>query len=351
MMGPVGEPETSSAAVDADLLAFVRRLRARYGRGAAMRAAQQLVLAAAVPAIVLAWLVPAHAATIALVLITMVALAAGAAWHAARGRASRSLAWFTAGMPAEPSTGGVGGGAGDPDDSIGPRARATLAELGDELATWLEPARPGDAAMRRWLADDVRSKLPAVPARALATLGRRRLGRVLWLLPIAVLLLLAWLLSFLLSPPWTGALGGGGRSRSDPQNDEPQPPPDEPRNEPKPPPPAPPAPPEGPEPPPEQPQEPAPLVDLPTQHKFLVPEFVGDGPTRRVRMHAAEVEDGPDAAAVNRSGSTAADRRLPPPTRDTFERAAEAAQRARHVPPAERAVVARYFEALREAAK
>ena len=44
--------------------------------------------------------------------------------------------------------------------------------------------------------------------------ARRPLGRWLWLLPLAILLLLAWLLSAWLSPPWRGLFGGGlGRLR------------------------------------------------------------------------------------------------------------------------------------------
>jgi hypothetical protein len=41
----------------------------------------------------------------------------------------------------------------------------------------------------------------------------------------------------------------------------------------------------------------------------------------------------------------------PPPPEERSTRAAEAAQRARHVPDEERAMVRRFFELLREAAK
>lgn len=95
------------------------------------------------------------------------------------------------------------------------------------------------------------------------------------------------------------------------------------------------------------------MLELPEQQRFVVPEFVGDGPTRRARMHAAQLErDGgarpPSAGTEGGNGDSEAP---PPITKERFERAAEAAQRARHVPDEERAMVRRFFELLRERAK
>ncbi|MBX3463021.1 MAG: hypothetical protein KF830_07610 [Planctomycetes bacterium] len=83
-----------------------------------------------------------------------------------------------------------------------------------------------------------------------------------------------------------------------------------------------------------------------------MPEFVGDGPTRRVRMHAAELERRGGAAPQPTAGAGPGEAPSPPaPTPAAFERAAEAAQRARHVPAEERPMVQRFFTLLREAAK
>jgi hypothetical protein len=72
-------------------------------------------------------------------------------------------------------------------------------------------------------------------------------------------------------------------------------------------------------------------------------------------MHAAELAQRGGAApqaTVSEGGAGGGDAPAsPPPTAATFERAAEAAQRARHVPDEERPMVRRFFELLREAAK
>jgi hypothetical protein len=68
-------------------------------------------------------------------------------------------------------------------------------------------------------------------------------------------------------------------------------------------------------------------------------------------MHAAELERA-GTTAPGASGTSGAAGELPPPrSREEFERAAEAAQRSRHVPAEERPMVRRYFELLRQAAK
>jgi hypothetical protein len=95
-----------------------------------------------------------------------------------------------------------------------------------------------------------------------------------------------------------------------------------------------------------------PLIDLPDDQRFVVPEFIGDGPTRRARMHAAELEEQANAGSRSSSAAaSAADPNQPNRSEPDFERAAEAALRSRYVPPAERAMVRRFFEKLRQKAK
>jgi hypothetical protein len=223
--------------------------------------------------------------------------------------------------------------------------------------------------MVQWLGRDVEARLPGLPADAIAGAGRRGLGRWRRLVPFVGLLLLVWLVAEWLAPPWPGVLSGrardlpgpaasgpgdgsgggnGGGGIEQPQSPDPQP--DEGKQQPAA---AQPQEPPGPAPTPPEPEAPAPLLELPEQQRFVVPEFVGDGPTRRARVHAAEVER---SGAVSRPRPTGAGGNdespsPPPPTAESFERAAEAAQRARHVPDEERPMVRRFFELLREAAK
>lgn len=339
MMGGV----TVSAVEPAEapqLLAFARRVRWLLVRRAALDAGKLTALVLGVPLLALAWLLPQWWLPLAAAALLLIAIRASLAGAVVRARADHRL---------------LAGLAGDDVAS-----RATFTRLGDELATWLEvrgQARGG--AMVDWLARDVAQQLPdllPVVGRA----ARRPLGRWLWLLPLLVLLLLAWLLSAWLSPPWRGVLGGGlgppppaqgamgdqpapgggaaGRRPDDPQQ--------APRSQATPPTTPPPA--EEPDSAPEAiPEPPAPLLDLPSQQQFLIPEFIGDGPTTRVRMHAAEVEQGAPNGATGRSDGATEPPSVPPAQR--FERAAEQALQSRHVPPAEQAMVRRFFEALREA--
>ena len=326
------------------LLAFTARLRAHHVRRGAAAAALRAALAVAVPIVLSAWLLPSAAVWLLLGLVVWTTVAALVG--AGRGRSLADVALLQ-----------LADGSSELD------AR-TLARLGDELATWLEAQRRGEAtAMVDWLARDVQRQLPQLAPATLQQLGRRPLGGLLWLLPVLVVLLLLWLLSLWLAPPWRGAFGGaptpppavsgdhdgggepqggGGGQSSPPQQPEPQPQrPD--RQD------VPPSPPEQPQPEPVPPAEPPPLLELPEQQRFLVPEFIADGPSRRVRMHAAELEQGPPPAA-NAPSSTGGE--APPTERsapEQFERAAEQALRARHVPPAEQAMVRRFFAALREA--
>ena len=103
---------------------------------------------------------------------------------------------------------------------------------------------------------------------------------------------------------------------------------------------------------PTNPGEVPPLIDLPDDQRFVVPEFIGDGPTRRARMRAAELEELANSGSAQSSGvATTADPNQPKRSEPDFERAAEAALRSRYVPPAERAMVRRFFEKLRQKAK
>lgn len=349
----------ASAAADPGprLVAFAARLRRRFAVRAARDLGLHVLLVLAGPAIVIAWLLPARLPWLGVGLAGAVALAAAIGWL--RGRAVRDRVLWRE-LPADADTRRDVGGRG---------------VFGDELATWLEchrsPAKRraevGGDAMVDWLGRDVAAQLPAAAPARLRSAGRRPLGRLRWLLPIVLVLLLAWLLSLWLAPPWAGAQhssganptagGGGGTGGADaggagaaPQPAAPEPAPSGERAPTAPPPPPPPA-----ESPPAEPAEPAPLLELPEQQHFVVPEFFDDGPTRRVRMHAAAAAEGaapPPAVAPQRGGEGRGEAPpVPPPSAETFAHAAEQAQQARHVPSEEQAMVRRFFDLLREAAK
>lgn len=328
------------------LLQFAQQLRSHHARASAAEAALRLGLPLGVLLLAAAWVAPSLALGWAAATALLVA---GAAWRGARRGRSRADAALLV----------LGDGATSSEDGVPAGDAAALARVGDELATWLEAQRTHRASpMVDWLAHDVLRQLPTLRPEAMQQLGRRPLGGLLWLLPLLLILLIAWLLAVWLEPPWPGVLGGasvppppssaagGGDGASGPGGgSEPQEQPPRPRDERRPtdaPPPS-----EPPAPPPPPPSEPPPLLELPEQQKFLVPEFVGDGPTRRVRMRAAEVEDGPPPGQATTGQSTQEAPPAPPP--QTFQRAAEEALRARHVPPAEQPIVRRYFEALRAA--
>lgn len=321
------------------LLQFAQQLRSQHARAGAAAAALRCGLPLAVLLLVAAWVAPSVAIWWAAATAVTVGVAAWRGASRARSRADAALLVL-----------GDGEATGD---------AAALARVGDELATWLEAQRTQRASpMVDWLAHDVIRQLPTLQPETMQRLGRRPLGGLLWLLPLLLILLIAWLLAVWLEPPWPGVLGGasvppppssaagGGNGASGPGGgSEPREQPPRPRDDRAPsdaPPPA-----EPPAPPPPPPSEPPPLLELPEQQRFLVPEFVGDGPTKRVRMRAAEVEDGPPPGQANTGQSTQEVPPAPPP--QTFQRAAEEALRSRHVPPAEQAIVRRYFEALRAA--
>jgi len=266
-----------------------------------------------------------------------------------------------------------------------------LARLHDELATWLElDERQGGSAseaavnaqMMRWLERHVHARLAPYRSRALKAIGRPRLGRWRWLVPVLCVCLLVWLLLSWFAPPWSGVVGGrpnqasagaqqgqgaGGPGDTDPSEvakvggeqdpargpdadpqdaSDPQPEPGESEQ---------PTPPQQPGEAESDPSEIPPLIEQPDDQHFVVPEFIGDGPTRRALMHAAELEEqaggGQQGAVGGASRQAGGDLQAPKPSPPDFERAAEAAQRSRHVPPAERAMVRRFFDKLRGKAR
>lgn len=330
---------------DARVLAFaagLRRLRALRG---SLDAAVRTLLVLGVPWLLGAWLLPQHLPVTALAVLAITGLvaviAAVRAWRIAD-------ALLLRGMP-------------------GTVAPGDLTILGDELATWLEwqrhtgPVQP----MATWLGREVAVRLPAIDAPALQHVGRARLGRMRYLAAAIVLLLLAWLLSFWFQPSWPGVLGGkpeaarpvvppqvgivpvpGAQPEAKPGSDG-KPPPRNPEPRPGEP------PPKGNEEQPAKPEPPAPLLNLPEQRHFVIPEHIDDGPTRRMRMHAAELAESgaanaPPPVTQGGQGEVPAP---PPPTRETFEHAREVALRSRHVPAEEQPIVKRFFELLQKAAK
>jgi hypothetical protein len=236
-------------------------------------------------------------------------------------------------------------------------ARSALLELqraprhlGDGLATWREVdgGGTGDSPMARWLAADLGQQVRAFAAAQTAPLRGRKLGRVRYLAPLLAVLLLVWWLRPDLSLPvpglgsspaggsgGAGHGGGAGRVAAQPLPPPPQP---EPEPEPEPGPDSPPAP-------------PAPLLDVPAVPNVVVPEFTDDGPTRRALAHRALATVDDAAAAPAAAGAGGGQQPGPPPKKEQFERAAERAQASRHVPPAERDFVRRYFALLQEQAK
>lgn len=241
---------------------------------------------------------------------------------------------------------------------------ATAATLADGLATWCERdalARSSEP-MTQWLGDDLDVDLGALPPAQVRQSMRRRLGRARYLLPLFVLLFVTWLLWQLWPPPVPGVLtglvppppaGGGsggdgpgnGASSPEPKSAEPRPQ----RDLPRPPPPEPEPPPSKVEP---KPAPPAPLLQAESEQQFVVPQFLGDGPSRRALVQAAETDGGGSGSAPPPPSPPQAGAEPPPLLQqhgdEQFERAIEAALRSRHVPPAERPMVERFFRELRE---
>ena len=238
--------------------------------------------------------------------------------------------------------------------------------LQDRLLTYLGLGESQHATpMADWLEHDLDDRLRALPPERAAGLWRRPLGWARYLIPILIVLVLVRLLAPALPPiqprgPQANAgAGGGGPDQPDkdgegssdndaPQDEQEEP---EPSEEPTPP----PLPTEQPEPPPEpspepQPEpQPKPLIEgLEEEEAFVVPDFVGDGESRRSKARVAVVPDGDGdggggSRAPDPAGGGGNDR---PQTSPDFEKAREQALNARRVPEHEQPFVRRYFEAL-----
>jgi len=344
---------------------FAAGLRWRHVFGQSFGATLRWSLLLAVPLVLIWWLLPRQAVSASIV--AAVVLVPIALWTAARSywRGRKILGHLRRSLDA-----------GDGE----------LATLHDELATWLEldelPAGHAHRDMVRWLERDVHDRLGPHRQRALAAATLVRLGRWRWLLVVLLVLVLVWLLSALFTPPWDGVVGGlpnqpeagnqngeggGGPGQVDPKmvpvagtptrpgDKEPDEPdkqqPEQPGHEQRP------DPPQQPEDQnkdegkdaPDEPTAVPPLLELPDDQRFVVPEFIGDGPTRRARMHAAVLEEQANGGqpAPSEAGETGTGTNKPKPTQQDFERAAERALRARHVPESEQAIVRRFFEKLR----
>jgi hypothetical protein len=245
-------------------------------------------------------------------------------------------------------------------------------ELGlrDRLLTYLGLSGREDhgrsEAFARWLEEDLEGRLAAIPEADTAKLWRRPLGRLRYLLPLLVLLLLLRELAPLPlrpadeGPPMADSGGGGNQGPGeppqggDPSEPEPQQQP-QPEQQPVPPPDPPP-----PEPPPEaqeQPPDPLdlvtppPLEDVTEIDEFVVPQFIGEGETRKQMTKLALIEEGGAGGPPPPKPPRAEANQAPPDPRalDDYEKAHERALRARHVPPNERGFVKAYFDALLEA--
>lgn len=248
------------------------------------------------------------------------------------------------------------------------RGRSPVAALDRELAfsdglsTWAGLGRESRGSpMGGWLGRRVATRIAELPPDAIAKAAPLSLGRARFLLPLFVLLLLLRLLAPFLPTPPAGLIqlpgagaggagaGGGSGEKPDPEGaggdarPEPSPPPapdpqDEAEVEPEEP----------------EPEQPKPLLQLPSEQSLLVPRFLDDGPRTKTLAPQVQVPVGdpggqpPPRTSAQTGG--AGQQAAPPPAAppEVIERAAEAAQRSRHVPPAERPFVRRYFQKLKE---
>lgn len=233
----------------------------------------------------------------------------------------------------------------------------------DELRTWLEREGPNQAnGMSEWLLAELALAVLAKPEPQLRT-NSFRLGGIRYLFPLLVVLLLLKLMLPDLSVALPGLFAQSGRGSvassnsgekqrdnggaASAETDEkakqtpsatiappppiPDPPADDPADEP----------PQKPE-----PSLPAPLLQLPNDPRVVVPQFIGDGPTRRAMADVVLVPDGFGATA-DLEGQTG---NGPLPQQKTqaekFAKAAEKAQQSRHVLPVEQRIVKRFFALL-----
>lgn len=235
------------------------------------------------------------------------------------------------------------------------RLRSADRQLGlhDRLLTYAQlPAEREQSEFGVWLGRDLASRLAGLPDRVVAHAWRRPLGALRYAVPLLVVLLLLRLFAPL--PPSTpedsgppletaqggGQAGGGGPADSDSESRET--PPEEPT--------------EGEDAPPEDQgaeEDPAPDVeegppppelDVQVVDEFVIPQFIGEGETRRALSNTALLERGGDP----RSAAQAPAPDVPEPSPIDFEAAVEQALRSRHVQPSERAFVRTYFEQLLE---
>jgi hypothetical protein len=306
---------------------FVRRANLRYRRAAFVHAALRTGLPGACGVVLLLWWSLAASLWCAAAVAVAVLIDVAATASLLRRRGHAALA-------------GIGGRA-----------------FADELRTWVERDAVGAAgsAMASWLADDLANAIDVAPARSLRP-PRRAITWLRYFVPILVVLLLAhWLLPDL-SVPTPGLLGGGhrpqggqgpgggsdeqGRSGGAPEKPGSAPP------LPKPPPTPDPEPP-----PPPPPAVPAPMLDLPSLPTAVVPQFIGDGASRRALAQVALLPAGGNGSASDaQRGGDAVAAPSPPPAVQ-FAAAAERALQSRHVPPEEQAVVKRYFALLKQESK
>ena len=237
--------------------------------------------------------------------------------------------------------------------------------LSDRLTTWVGLRRRGrdSGAMFSWLERDLDERIAALPPEQVRRLGWRPIGVLRYALALLIVLLLLQLLRPPLPPLPTGAIqiagagaagaggaqeGGEGTGKGGP--DQPAEP-DSPETE---------DPQEQPggqgedEPPSPEELPPKSLLDgMPVQEEFSVPQFIGEGPSRKAMARVAEVEQGatpptpppPDAQGGSPDREPDADPEV------EFERALERALRSRHVPEQEKPFVRRYFNALLNRAK
>jgi len=233
--------------------------------------------------------------------------------------------------------------------------------LSDRLLTYLGmrrgPGRPGFAS---WLERDLERRIEAIPPATAASVWRRPLGKLRYLLPLLLLLLLLREFAPFPSRPddhgpdlASGPGGGGGGPSPAPGQTQPR---DDPAFEPPPPQPSPTPPQEPPVPPPPGGEEqeliapPPPEFEADVVERFVIPQFVGEGETRKHLSRLALV--GQAGGGGQRPGvAEPAERPSPPADLDEYERAHERALRSRHVPAAERAFVKAYFDALLEAVR
>ncbi|MEM7198672.1 MAG: hypothetical protein AAF628_00285 [Planctomycetota bacterium] len=264
--------------------------------------------------------------------------------------------------------------------------------LRDRLVTWAQlrrrPIETASAPFRAWLGSDLEADLDQLPDERQQRVWRRPLGAARYLVPLLVLLLLLrW---FAPLPPASPGLegpsmasgsgegsggdgapepgdgppeGGGEGTPDDPEtaeepdssdaeedeeDEEAAPPEPEPAPQPLPEPQASPPPPdEG----AEAEAAPAePLLERLPLDVLAIPEFIGDGPSRRELAPVAVLPEGPGGAGTPPPAGGAARPPAPDlPGPEDYAKAQERALAARHVPATERPFVIRFFEEIAKA--